>query len=225
MFSADKVLEVLDLHFFLGARDTVMQEELQEVEYQPIPVRDLLVEMKDLSELMIDLAYSAVMFNDRDLAEEVMDMEERVDYLSYLLLMNASLAVRDKRDAEQIVSIMKTASSANKISDAAADIAGLVLHDIGIPGILWLAMSQAEEIVGRATILKKSMLVEKSLADINLEEEIGADIIAIQRKRKWTINPPEIFELQKGDRVIARGSADSIMKLQRLAAGELEKIA
>jgi uncharacterized protein with PhoU and TrkA domain len=201
-----------------------MQEELHEVEYQPIPVRDLLVEMKDLSELMIDLAYSAVMFNDKDLAEEVIDMEERVDYLSYLLLMNASLAVRDKKDAEQIVSIMKTASAANKISDAAADIAGLVMHDIGIPGILWLAVSQAEEIVGRATILKKSMLVGQNLADINLEEEIGADIIAIQRKRKWTINPPESFEIKKGDRVIARGSADSIKKLQRLAAGELKEI-
>jgi uncharacterized protein with PhoU and TrkA domain len=201
-----------------------MQEELHEVEYQPIPVRDLLVEMKDLSELMIDLAYSAVMFNDKDLAEEVMDMEERVDYLGYLLLMNASLAVRDKKDAEQIVSIMKTASAANKISDAAADIAGLVLHDIGIPGILWLAVSQADEIVGRATILKKSMLVGQILADINLEEEIGADIIALQRKREWTINPPESFEIQNGDRVIARGSADSIKKLQRLAAGELEEI-
>jgi uncharacterized protein with PhoU and TrkA domain len=152
-------------------------------------------------------------------------MEERVDYLGYLLLMNASLAVRDKKDAEQIVSIMKTASAANKISDAAADIAGLVLHDIGIPGILWLAVSQAEEILGRATILKESMLVGQTLADINLEEEIGADIIAIQRKRKWTINPPESFEIQKSDRVIARGSADSIKKLQRLAAGELEEIA
>ncbi len=202
-----------------------MQEDLHEVEYQPIPVRDLLVEMKDLSELMIDLAYSAVMFNDRDLAEEVMDMEERVDYLGYLLLMNASLAVRDKNDAEKIVGIMKTASAANKISDAAADIAGLVLHEIGIPGILWLAVSRADEIVGRATILKKSMLVGQTLADINLEEEIGADIIAIQRKRKWTIDPPESFEIHKGDRVIARGSADSIKKLQRLAAGELEEIA
>lgn len=201
-----------------------MQEELHEVEYQPIPVRDLLVEMKDLSELMIDLAYSAVMFNDKDLADEVMEMEERVDYLGYLLLMNASLAVRDKKDAEQIVSIMKTASAANKISDAAADIAGLVIHDIGIPVILWLAVSQADEIVGRATILKQSMLVGKSLADINLEEEIGADIIAIQRRRKWEINPPEAFELDKGDRVIARGSAESMKKLQRLAAGELETI-
>lgn len=202
-----------------------MQEDLREVEYQPIPVRDLLVEMKDLSELMIDLAYSAVMFNDRGLAEEVMEMEKRVDYLSYLLLMNASLAVRDKDDAEQIVSIMKTASSTNKISDAAADIAGLVLHDIGIPGILWLAISQADEIVGRATILGKSILVNQTLADVDLEETIGCDIIAIQRKRTWTINPPDSWKIEKGDRVIARGANESVKKLQRLAVGELKEIA
>jgi uncharacterized protein with PhoU and TrkA domain len=201
-----------------------MQEDLQEVEYQPIPVRSLLVEMKDLSELMIDLAYSAVMFNDKDLADEVMDMEERVDYLGYLLLMNASLAVRDKDDAEKIVSIMKTASAANKISDAAADIAGLVIHDIGIPGILWLAVSQAEEIVGRATVLGESMFIGKTLEDVNLEEEIGSDIIAIQRKGTWTINPSESFRFQKGDRIISRGSSESVKKLQRLASGELEEI-
>ncbi len=201
-----------------------MQEDLQEVEYQPIPVRSLLVEMKDLSELMIDLAYSAVMFNDRGLAEEVMEMEKRVDYLSYLLLMNSSLAVRDKEDAEQIAGIMKAASSANKISDAAADIAGLVIHDIGIPGILWMAISQAEEIVGRATILDKSVLLGKTLAEINLEEEIGCDVIAIQRKRSWTIHPPDSWKLKNNDRVIARGIGDSIRKLQRLAAGELKEI-
>jgi len=201
-----------------------MQEDLQEVKYQPIPVRSLLVEMKDLSELMIDLAYSAVMFNDRELAEEVMDMEKRVDYLSYLLLMNSSLAVRNKDDAEQLAGIMKAASASNKISDAAADIAKLVTSDVGIPGILWMAISRAEEIVGRATILEKSMLANKTLSEINLEEEIGCDVIAIQRKRLWTIHPPDSWKLKKSDRVIARGASESIKKLQRLAAGELKEI-
>jgi uncharacterized protein with PhoU and TrkA domain len=201
-----------------------MQEDLREVEYQPIPVRDLLVEMKDLSELMIDLAYSAVLFNDKTLAEEVMEMEKRVDYLSYLLLMNASLAVRDKEDAEQIAGIMKAASSANKISDAAADIAGLVIHDIGIPQILWLIISKADELVGCATITSKSILVKRTLAEINLEEEIGSDIIAIQRKHRWTIPPKDSWKLKTGDRVIARGANESLQKLQRLAAGELKEI-
>ena len=38
-------------------------EEFSEIEYEPTPVKDLLTEMKDISELIIDLAYSAVLFN------------------------------------------------------------------------------------------------------------------------------------------------------------------
>ncbi len=40
-----------------------------------------MVELKDTSELMIDLAYSALMLNSRELAEEVQRLEEYVDKL------------------------------------------------------------------------------------------------------------------------------------------------
>jgi len=40
--------------------------------------------MKNLSELMIDLAYSAALYNDKDLAEDVLALERRVDTLAYL---------------------------------------------------------------------------------------------------------------------------------------------
>lgn len=78
--------------------------------------------------------------------------------------------------------------------------------------------------MGRATILDKSVLLDKTLSEINLEEEIGCDVIAIQRKRSWTIHPPDSWQLKNNDRVIARGTGDSIRKLQRLAAGELKEI-
>ena len=47
----------------------------EKIAYKPIPVRELLVEMKNLSELMIDLAYSAALFNDKELAEDVLALE------------------------------------------------------------------------------------------------------------------------------------------------------
>jgi uncharacterized protein with PhoU and TrkA domain len=45
---------------------------------QPSNVKDLLAEAKDASELMVDLAYAAVFFNDEKLAEEVEDLQERL---------------------------------------------------------------------------------------------------------------------------------------------------
>ena len=38
---------------------------------EPRNVKDLLVELKDASELMVDLAYAAVFFNEDKLAREV----------------------------------------------------------------------------------------------------------------------------------------------------------
>ena len=46
---------------------------------QPKSVKDLLVEAKDASELMVDLAYAAVFFDDEKLAREVERLEERMD--------------------------------------------------------------------------------------------------------------------------------------------------
>ena len=45
------------------------KEEFTEIEYKPTPVKDILTEMKDISELIIDLAYSAVLFDNEDMAE------------------------------------------------------------------------------------------------------------------------------------------------------------
>ena len=39
------------------------------------------VELKNTSELMIDLAYSSLMLNSKELAEEVQRLEERMDKL------------------------------------------------------------------------------------------------------------------------------------------------
>ncbi|HUS78231.1 MAG TPA: PhoU domain-containing protein, partial [Patescibacteria group bacterium] len=40
-----------------------------------------LVELKDTSELMMDLAYSALLLNSRQLAEEVLELEDWMDML------------------------------------------------------------------------------------------------------------------------------------------------
>ena len=66
--------------------------ESEKIDYEPISVREALTEMKDVSEIMIDLAYSAALFNSHELAEEVLELEKRVDYLAYIIDMNTMLA-------------------------------------------------------------------------------------------------------------------------------------
>ena len=46
-------------------------------------IKNLLIEMKNMSELMVDLAYSAVLFNSKTAAEEVLTLENEVNAMNY----------------------------------------------------------------------------------------------------------------------------------------------
>src|SRR5512139_1062430 len=104
----------------------------EKIKFKPIPVSELLTEMKNLSELMIHLAYSAALFNDKELAEDIIELEARVDTLAYLLDMEIMIAARDAKDAEALLGVSTVAAATDKISDAAADIASILTHNIGV---------------------------------------------------------------------------------------------
>ena len=48
-----------------------------------INVKDLFVEMKNISELAVDLAYSSILFDSEKMAEEVDDLEEVMNELNF----------------------------------------------------------------------------------------------------------------------------------------------
>jgi len=186
----------------------------KKVEYKPLSVKTLLTLIKNTSELTVDLAYSAVLFNDAELREEVLELEEYVDYLIYLLFMTASFAVRDKEDAERMAGIMKLAMAANRISDAAGDIASTIVRGEGLK-ILAQAFSKTEERIMRVVINKNSLLCNKRID--SLRGQLGIDVIVIRRKGKLLVNPKERTKLVAGDIVIVRGTDKSLQEFKRIA--------
>ena len=198
--------------------------ESDKVEYRPISVREALTEMKDVSEIMIDLAYSSALFNSRELAEEVLELEKRVDYLDYIIDMNTMLAARDAEDAQHLTAVTTVAAATNKISDAAADIATIVLKEIGIHPIVRKAFQQVEEQLARAIVRSESILINKKLGDLEFAAKIGVDIIAIRRHLEWIIDPEDREKILKGDVIIARGAPHGIYELEALASGKKMKI-
>ena len=195
----------------------------KKTEYKPAPVRETLIRMKDISELMIDLAYSAALFHNKELAEEVMELETKIDDLVYLLNMNLMLAARDKKDAEQLAGVAKVGSLTNAISDAAADIASLVLHDIKIHPVVMEVFQRAEEHLTRVIIDENSFMAGKTVDDLELAAEVGADIIALRRGIFWDINPDKEI-LMPGDFVVARGTKDGLESLVKAARAEVDHL-
>ena len=197
--------------------------DVERVEYTPVSVRETLIQMKDISELMIDLAYSAALFNNLGLAEEVMELERRMDTLVYVLNMNLMLAARDKEDAESLAGVAKVGSLPNSISDAAADIAGIVLNNIGIHPIVREVFQRTEEHLARVQMTESSILAGKTVEDMDLAAEVGVDIIAVRRGRHWMINPEKEIILPE-DVLMARGTAEGLEKLGKAARGEVEDL-
>jgi len=198
--------------------------ESDKIEYRPISVRDALTEMKDVSEIMIDLAYSSAIFNSDELAEEVMELEKRVDYLDYIIDMNTMLAARDAEDAKHLTAVTTVAAATNKISDAAADIADIVLKNIGIHPIVRQAFQEVEERLARAIVKPDSILIDQTLGELELAAKIGVDVIAIRRHREWTIDPKDEEKILQNDVLIARGAPHGIDELKALASGKQKEL-
>jgi uncharacterized protein with PhoU and TrkA domain len=196
----------------------------EKIEYKPIPVSDLLVEMKNLSELMIDLAYSAALFNDKELAEDVIELESRIDTLAYLLDMEIMIAARDAEDAETLIGVSTVASAADKISDAAADIAAIVIRNIGIHPIVGEIFENVEERLMKATVKEGSVVVGKQISELDLAARMGVDIIAIRRNKDWILDPEETEHILLEDTLITRGAPLGIKEFKDLAEGRLTKL-
>jgi len=197
--------------------------KVKKTEYRPAPVRETLIQMKDISELMIDLAYSAALFHNRELAEEVMELEAKVDDLVYLLNMNLMLAARDKYDAETLAGVAKVGSLTNAISDAAADIASLVIHGIGVHPVVREVFQRAEEHLARVVLSEDSILAGKTVDDLDLAAEVGVDIMAIRRGMHWHINPDKEM-LMPEDVLVARGTDEGLKTLVKAALGEVDTL-
>jgi len=179
--------------------------------------------MKNLSELMIDLAYSAALFNDRDLAEDVIELEEKVDTLAYLLNMGIMIAARDAEDAKILSGVAKVASAADKISDAAGDIAAIVLQDIGVHPIITEIFERVEERLARIKIQEGSPIIGNRLGDLD-PVSMGIDIISIRRNRDWIINPNDSEIIMPGDIIIVRGTQSGINEFREKSGEEITKV-
>lgn len=197
------------------------REEFSELEYKPTSVKELLTEMKDISELIIDLAYSSLLFDNEEISEEVKYLDVRMDKLNYDIRMMAMMATRTKEDAEQLAGILQVAEAAESISNAAGDIVSL-LSKMKTGPILPKILKQADEQLFRIKVSKESKACNQKIGDLKVETETGMRIIAIRRDECWIYNPQSDTSIQADDWLITRGTDEGYEELRKFSHGELE---
>ena len=178
----------------------------------------MLAEAKDLSELMVDLAYAALYFGDPDMAEEVDELEDRMSDLVHEMRAVSVLAARHPKEAEAMASVLQVVSSIERIGNSAVDIARIVTHRLGIPRELVADLSNAEEVSHRVRIREGSHLARRPLAALELPVQTGMRVVAIRRERDWITDVDGDAICLPGDVIFLRGSPAGIPRLRELAA-------
>jgi uncharacterized protein with PhoU and TrkA domain len=182
-------------------------------------IADKLTILKDTSELMIDLAYSSLLLNSSKLAEEVMMLEEFVDKLHVefeLLVLSSGIK---KEEARDFLGLMRVGMGTERIADAAARIAEVVLRGLKPHLVLKLVIEEAEETVTRIQVSDDSLLVSKRLRDAKIPEETGMWVLVIRREGRWLRPKPET-KILAGDILVASGYAEGEEDLKKLASGQ-----
>ena len=175
------------------------------------------VELKNTSELMIDLAYSSLMLNSKDLAEEVERLEENVDKLHTNFELLALTSDFKKEEASGFLGLIRLGVATERIADAAAEMAEVVLRGIEPHPVLKLAIREAEETVTQACVTEGSPLIDKTLKEARVPEETGMWILAIKRGEK-SLRPKPDIEFQIGDVLLASGYSEGVEDFKKLAS-------
>lgn len=184
-------------------------------------IKDILIEMKNMSELMVDLAYSAVLFNSKDAAHEVLKLENRINSLNYEIKTQSLLAARSKEDAEKLTALLEIAEAAESIANAAKDLADLVIKGFKPHPVFKRVMEESDEMIASVTVKAESELCNKSLGELLLDTRTGMRVIAIRRYDSWIYGPNKHTVILEDDVLLAKGTETGYDILVQIANGEM----
>ncbi len=165
----------------------------------------LLRDMMVYASTALDLGFYAVAFRDEGASFEVAQLERLVGDLWERAVIEASLAVRGFDEAFEMVSVYRVVDSLLRVTEAAADLATLVLKGVDPPSVLRVALLSGVEVTAPLRVSRRVRVGE-------LEDE-GVDVVAVRRGREWLLNPGDDFILEPGDVAIVRGSPVNVSRV------------
>src|SRR5207302_3551053 len=124
---------------------------------------DTLVELKNVSEVAVGLAYSALVLRDQGLAAEVNHLEDRLDEMKERLELWVLRAAQDRLDPSGLRGLIHLGQAAEEIGDAAQQMVWLIEEGEELHPVLALALGDAEEVVVRVPVAAGSRADGRSL--------------------------------------------------------------
>lgn len=188
-------------------------------------IEKMLLELKDTSEFMVDLAYSSLLYNNTEIAEEVIFLEGRMDELSAAIQEKIVNLGKEKPDEiGKFLVILRLQMAAEEIANAAGSIADVVLRGLGEHPVIQMCIQESDATIERAKVSEDSILAGKTLGDLRLESLSGMFVIAIRRDNGFIYSPDKYKQINAGDILIAKGPEESANYFIDLASGAKKEL-
>ena len=196
-----------------------MPKKKKKFKYKPLSLKDILREMKQNIDLMIDLAYSAIKFGSKELADEAYKIEQRIHELTFLLNFQIIQArPRGIEEAKKLEPIVVLGYSIDKISDALSDIARVVYVNADISQFTQLFWDIVPEPIVKIIVNKNCEFIGQYRKDVHFRSKHGVDLIAIKRRNKWLFSKDE--KVLENDMLIIKGEVRPIKDVKELCCDD-----
>lgn len=180
-------------------------------------VKTLLEELKDTSALMLDLAYSSIFFNNKEIAEEVILLYEKIEKVEEDLYMHLFSASRGTYNSK-LISLIDIVESTKSIANAARNLANLIIDGRELHPVIKEAIEESDEVISRVSVDENSPAINKTLRDLG--ENLIINMIAIRRKKekeyKWIFDPKIDTKILAGDSIVIVGHESACNKFKKL---------
>jgi uncharacterized protein with PhoU and TrkA domain len=182
---------------------------------------DVLVDMKNLSEAAVGLAYSALLLRDSGLAAQVSQLEDRLDEMREQLELWVLRAAAETVDPSGLRGLLHLGAASEEIGNAAQQLVWLVEADEEMHPVLAAALGETDDVVVQYPVAAGSPLDGAVVGGTQLGDDTGFHLLAIRRGGRWIYRPRGRITLMAGDEVLANGPRDGRAALAEQGGYEL----
>ena len=187
-------------------------------------LKEILIQLRDFSQLMVQLGYAAIMEDSIDLAKETLRVKSYIRDLDYELrkeaLMVARLSKYSKGDIPQIANILQIGVAIKEMSDGVDDLIDIAIRDVGVHPIIRMAFTRKEMRTMRYEVEPGSKLDGKKLEELDIDPKSDCRTIAVRRKSEWFLDPRPTMKINEGDVLIVEGRNETMNKVRDRVKGQ-----
>lgn len=169
---------------------------------------DIIIEMKNTSEVAVGLAYSALLYDDAGLAREVVAIEGEMDDMRYRLEHWVLLAAKHVEDAGRLRGMLHLAIASETIADCAKEMVWMIERGDDVHPVLSAAVGESDELVVKVNVAPGSPADGKTIVELSLETETGMFPLAVNRGGRWTYRPRDNYVLLGDDALLFTGAPE-----------------